>query len=131
VDPSHSGGIPDLVLPLTRAAIAISADGVIIDVHPHPETALCDGSQALVDGDLRELAKIVRDSPHSSAEPSPSPRTPPWPDASPHPRQARHPAHSRRDHSFVERLRDHGGVGRSDMVSTMTYWHAVTPPPAS
>jgi 3-deoxy-7-phosphoheptulonate synthase len=63
VDPSHSGGRRDLVLPLTRAAIAIGADGVIIDVHPHPETALCDGPQALVDGDLRELAKIVRDFP--------------------------------------------------------------------
>ncbi len=46
VDPSHSGGSRDLVLPLTRAAIAIGADGVIIDVHPHPETALCDGPQA-------------------------------------------------------------------------------------
>ncbi|WP_433478330.1 3-deoxy-7-phosphoheptulonate synthase [Spirillospora sp. CA-142024] len=63
VDPSHSGGSRDLVLPLTRAAIAVGADGVIIDVHPHPETALCDGPQALVDGDLRELAKVVRDLP--------------------------------------------------------------------
>ncbi|MGI8334034.1 3-deoxy-7-phosphoheptulonate synthase [Actinomadura scrupuli] len=63
VDPSHSGGRRDLVLPLTRAAIAVGADGVIIDVHPHPETALCDGPQALVDGDLRELAKVVRDFP--------------------------------------------------------------------
>jgi 3-deoxy-7-phosphoheptulonate synthase len=63
VDPSHSGGRRDLVLPLTRAAIAVGADGVIIDVHPHPETALCDGPQALVDGDLRELAKVVRDLP--------------------------------------------------------------------
>jgi 3-deoxy-7-phosphoheptulonate synthase len=63
VDPSHSGGRRDLVLPLTRAAIAVGADGVIIDVHPHPETALCDGPQALVDGDLRELAKVVRNLP--------------------------------------------------------------------
>ena len=63
VDPSHSGGHRELVLPLTRAAIAVGADGVIIDVHPHPEDALCDGPQALVDGDLRELAKTVRDLP--------------------------------------------------------------------
>ncbi|MCW2946047.1 MAG: phospho-2-dehydro-3-deoxyheptonate aldolase [Actinoallomurus sp.] len=63
VDPSHSGGQRELVLPLTRAAIAIGADGVIIDVHPHPEAALCDGPQALVDGDLRELARTVRDLP--------------------------------------------------------------------
>ncbi|GII90234.1 3-deoxy-7-phosphoheptulonate synthase [Sinosporangium siamense] len=60
VDPSHSGGRRDLVLPLTRAAVAIGADGVIIDVHPHPEQALCDGPQALVDGDLRELARVMR-----------------------------------------------------------------------
>ena len=63
VDPSHSGGHRDLVLPLTRAGIAVGADGVIIDVHPHPETALCDGPQALVDGALRDLAKLVRDLP--------------------------------------------------------------------
>ncbi|MCD0450962.1 3-deoxy-7-phosphoheptulonate synthase [Actinocorallia sp. API 0066] len=60
VDPSHSGGRRDLVLPLTRAAIAVGADGVIIDVHPHPETALCDGPQALVHDDLTELAALVR-----------------------------------------------------------------------
>ncbi|GLY72062.1 3-deoxy-7-phosphoheptulonate synthase [Actinoallomurus iriomotensis] len=63
IDPSHSGGRRELVLPLTRAAIAVGADGVIIDVHPHPEEALCDGPQALVNGDLRELAKTVRDLP--------------------------------------------------------------------
>jgi 3-deoxy-7-phosphoheptulonate synthase len=59
VDPSHSGGRRDLVLPLSRAAIAVGADGIIIDVHPHPETALCDGPQALIDSDLRELASIA------------------------------------------------------------------------
>jgi 3-deoxy-7-phosphoheptulonate synthase len=63
VDPSHSGGRRDLVLPLARAGIAVGADGVIIDVHPHPEQALCDGPQALVDGDLRELARIMRQFP--------------------------------------------------------------------
>ncbi len=63
VDPSHSGGRRDLVLPLSRAAIAVGADGIIVDVHPHPETALCDGPQALVDGDLRALAAAVRQLP--------------------------------------------------------------------
>jgi 3-deoxy-7-phosphoheptulonate synthase len=63
VDPSHSGGRRELVLPLTRAAIAVGADGVIIDVHPDPENALCDGPQALVDGDLRDLARVVRSLP--------------------------------------------------------------------
>ncbi len=59
VDPSHSGGRRDLVLPLSRAAIAVGADGIIIDVHPHPETALCDGAQALVAADMRELASVA------------------------------------------------------------------------
>jgi 3-deoxy-7-phosphoheptulonate synthase len=59
VDPSHSGGRRDLVLPLSRAAIGVGADGIIIDVHPTPETALCDGAQALVDVDMRELASIA------------------------------------------------------------------------
>ena len=60
VDPSHSGGRRELVLSLARAAIAVGADGIIVDVHPHPETALCDGPQALVGGDIRELASIAQ-----------------------------------------------------------------------
>jgi 3-deoxy-7-phosphoheptulonate synthase len=63
VDPSHSGGHRNLVLPLTRAAIAAGADGVILDVHPQPETALCDGPQALVDEDMEELAATMRSLP--------------------------------------------------------------------
>jgi 3-deoxy-7-phosphoheptulonate synthase len=56
IDPSHSGGRRDLVLPLSRAAIAVGADGLIVDVHPQPDRALCDGDQALTDADIRELA---------------------------------------------------------------------------
>jgi 3-deoxy-7-phosphoheptulonate synthase len=63
VDPSHSGGRRDLVVPLSRAAIAVGADGIIVDVHPRPEEALCDGPQALVNGDLRALAAAVRQLP--------------------------------------------------------------------
>ncbi len=59
VDPSHSGGRRDLVLPLTRAAIAVGADGIIVDVHPEPEMAMCDGDQALLDSDIRELASVA------------------------------------------------------------------------
>ena len=59
VDPSHSGGRRDLVLPLSRAAIAVGADGIIVDVHPEPAAALCDGDQALVDSDIRELAAVM------------------------------------------------------------------------
>ena len=60
VDPSHSGGKRELVVPLSRAAIAVGADGIIVDVHPDPATALCDGPQALVGEDLDELAEAVR-----------------------------------------------------------------------
>jgi 3-deoxy-7-phosphoheptulonate synthase len=60
VDPSHAAGRKDLVVPLSRAAIAVGADGVIVDVHPDPETALCDGPQALLGSDLRALAQAVR-----------------------------------------------------------------------
>ena len=60
VDPSHAAGRKDLVVPLSRAAIGAGADGVIVDVHPDPETALCDGPQALLGNDLRELAQAVR-----------------------------------------------------------------------
>ncbi|MDR7276962.1 3-deoxy-7-phosphoheptulonate synthase [Catenuloplanes atrovinosus] len=59
VDPSHSGGRRDLVVPLTRAAIAVGADGLLIDVHPEPKMALCDGDQALPESDIREIADIV------------------------------------------------------------------------
>jgi len=55
VDPSHSGGRRDLVVPLSRAAIAVGADGIIVDVHPEPAKAMCDGDQALMDEDIREL----------------------------------------------------------------------------
>jgi len=60
VDPSHSGGRRELVLPLSRAAIAVGADGIIVDVHPSPENALCDGAQALVGADMRELASVAQ-----------------------------------------------------------------------
>ena len=58
--PSHAAGRKDLVVPLSRAAIGVGADGIIVDVHPTPETALCDGPQALLGNDLRELAQAVR-----------------------------------------------------------------------
>ncbi|MGZ4472874.1 MAG: 3-deoxy-7-phosphoheptulonate synthase [Nocardioidaceae bacterium] len=63
VDPSHAAGRKDLVVPLSRAAIAVGADGVIVDVHPDPESARCDGPQALLGSDLRALAQAVRQLP--------------------------------------------------------------------
>jgi 3-deoxy-7-phosphoheptulonate synthase len=60
VDPSHAGGRRDLVVPLARAAIAAGADAVMVDVHPDPGRALCDGAQALANDDVEALADAVR-----------------------------------------------------------------------
>jgi 3-deoxy-7-phosphoheptulonate synthase len=57
VDPSHAGGAADLVAPLAFAAIAAGADGLIIEVHPTPETALSDGDQSLT---LDAFADLMR-----------------------------------------------------------------------
>jgi 3-deoxy-7-phosphoheptulonate synthase len=47
VDPSHAAGRRDLVTPLSLAAAAVGADGIIVEVHPNPDEAICDGPQAL------------------------------------------------------------------------------------
>ena len=47
VDPSHAAGRRDLVLPLARAAVAVGADGIIVETHPQPEQALSDGPQQI------------------------------------------------------------------------------------
>ena len=47
VDPSHGTGHWDLVFPLAMAAVAVGADGLMIEVHNHPEKALCDGQQSI------------------------------------------------------------------------------------
>jgi 3-deoxy-7-phosphoheptulonate synthase len=56
VDPSHAVGVRHLVAPMARAAVAAGADAVMIDVHPDPERALCDGPQALTPAEMLELA---------------------------------------------------------------------------
>ncbi len=60
VDPSHAAGDWRLVAPLARAAIAAGADGLLVEVHPRPETTRCDASQALPPGDFDSLAQDVR-----------------------------------------------------------------------
>jgi 3-deoxy-7-phosphoheptulonate synthase len=57
VDPSHGTGHRSLVAPMTLAAVAAGCDGVMIDVHPHPEQARCDGPQALLPDELAGLAE--------------------------------------------------------------------------
>src|SRR5881394_3488009 len=55
VDPSHGTGRRDKVAPMARAAVAAGADGLLIEVHHDPETALCDGAQSLYPTQFREL----------------------------------------------------------------------------
>jgi 3-deoxy-7-phosphoheptulonate synthase len=57
VDPSHAVGMRHLVAPMARAAIAAGADAVMVDVHPDPESALCDGPQALPPDEIVDLGR--------------------------------------------------------------------------
>lgn len=60
VDPSHGTGRWQMVQPMARASIAAGADGLIIEVHPHPEIALSDGDQSLTPKHFRELMDDVK-----------------------------------------------------------------------
>ena len=59
VDPSHAAGRREHVLPLSLAAAAAGADGIIVETHPSPEEALCDGPQALRADAFAEYAQAV------------------------------------------------------------------------
>jgi len=59
VDPSHATGVRDYVIPMARAAIAAGADGVIIEVHPEPDKALCDGPQSLTFRQFDQMMKEI------------------------------------------------------------------------
>ena len=60
VDPSHAAGRRDLVLPLSLAAAAVGADGIIVEVHPNPDEAICDGPQALRAEEFARYARAVQ-----------------------------------------------------------------------
>ncbi len=64
VDPSHATGRRESIAPVARAAIAAGADGLLIEVHTHPEEALSDGAQSLLPKDfarlMKELGKIAK-----------------------------------------------------------------------
>jgi 3-deoxy-7-phosphoheptulonate synthase len=55
VDPSHATGIKELVAPVSKGAVAMGADGLLIEVHPQPEEALCDGEQSLTPAEFAKL----------------------------------------------------------------------------
>lgn len=58
VDPSHGTGRRDLVIPLSKAAVAEGADGIMVEVHQNPENAASDKSQTI---DFSELARLIRE----------------------------------------------------------------------
>jgi len=60
IDPSHSAGRWNLVAPLAKAAIAVGADGLMIEVHTDPENALCDGAQSLKPSKFARLMDEMR-----------------------------------------------------------------------
>jgi 3-deoxy-7-phosphoheptulonate synthase len=61
VDPSHGTGRRDKVIPLARASIAVGANGVMVEVHNHPEAALSDGPQALLPEMFVQMVREIRD----------------------------------------------------------------------
>jgi 3-deoxy-7-phosphoheptulonate synthase len=60
VDPSHGSGSAHMVTPLARAGVAVGADGLMVEVHNHPELALSDGAQALTPSEYAQLVREVR-----------------------------------------------------------------------
>lgn len=60
VDPSHATGVRQYVIPMARAGIAAGAHGIIVETHPDPERALCDGPQALTFSDLNQMVQEIR-----------------------------------------------------------------------
>jgi len=60
VDPSHAAGRRSIVPALTRAAVAVGADGVIVEVHPHPEKAFSDGAQSLTIPQFRDMMRNLK-----------------------------------------------------------------------
>jgi 3-deoxy-7-phosphoheptulonate synthase len=60
VDPSHALGRRDLVTPMSKAAIVVGAAGIMVEVHPDPARALCDGPQSLDPAGFAQLMRELR-----------------------------------------------------------------------
>lgn len=60
IDPSHATGKRSLIKPMAKAAVAVGADGLLIEVHPNPEEAFSDGPQSLLPAEFGEVMQAVR-----------------------------------------------------------------------
>ena len=60
VDPSHSAGRSDMVIPLAKAGLAAGLDGLLVEVHNQPRKALCDACQQLTLKQFSQLAREIR-----------------------------------------------------------------------
>ena len=60
VDPSHGTGKRPLIAPVSNAAVAAGADGLLVEVHPKPEEAFSDGAQSLLPSEFQELMDGVK-----------------------------------------------------------------------
>ena len=60
VDPSHAAGRADMIIPLARAAVAVGADGLLVEVHPDPAAALSDGGQQLTPAQFKQMMDEIR-----------------------------------------------------------------------
>ncbi|MCK4947673.1 MAG: 3-deoxy-7-phosphoheptulonate synthase, partial [Candidatus Aureabacteria bacterium] len=60
IDPSHATGKRSLILPMSKAAVASGADGLMIEVHPYPEKAVSDGAQSLIFKEFQSLMENIK-----------------------------------------------------------------------
>ncbi len=60
VDPSHATGLRSMIIPMSKAAVAAGADGVMVEVHPNPEEAFSDGPQSLLPSEFELLMKEIK-----------------------------------------------------------------------
>jgi 3-deoxy-7-phosphoheptulonate synthase len=65
VDPSHGTGVAKYVAPMAKAALVVGADGIMIEMHPDPKSALSDGSQALTPEQFKEMMRDLRSLGHA------------------------------------------------------------------
>ncbi len=60
IDPSHGTGLRNLIIPASKAAKALDADGIMVEIHPNPDLALSDGEQSLDFNEFEELYNIIK-----------------------------------------------------------------------